>query len=112
MTSAEATNRLAIQELIDACAHCADRRDAPGQMTLFTEDTEFPVFMDSRSPEPSYDTHRREASCATTWPELHPPYLAALVQQGNALGAESQNSITCGQADLRGVCEIDCIRIS
>jgi ketosteroid isomerase-like protein len=44
---------LAIRELIDAYAHCADRRDAKGQMALFTEDTRFLVFMDSRDPNPS-----------------------------------------------------------
>jgi hypothetical protein len=31
----EAADRLAIRELIDAYAHCADRRDAKGQMALF-----------------------------------------------------------------------------
>ncbi|MER9296778.1 nuclear transport factor 2 family protein [Mesorhizobium sp. M0621] len=61
MTSAEATDRLAIRELIDAYAHCADGRDTKGQMALFTEDTAFRVFMDSRSPEPSYVIHGREA---------------------------------------------------
>jgi ketosteroid isomerase-like protein len=61
MTSANATDRLAIRELIDAYAHRADRRDARGQMGLFTEDTEFRVFMDSRSPEPSYVIRGREA---------------------------------------------------
>ena len=35
----EAANRLAIRELVGACAHCADRRDAKGQMTLFAADT-------------------------------------------------------------------------
>ena len=37
----EAADRLAIRELVDAYAHCADRRDARGQMDLFTEDTRF-----------------------------------------------------------------------
>ena len=32
----EAADRLAIRELIDAYAHGADRRDAKGQMALFT----------------------------------------------------------------------------
>jgi hypothetical protein len=32
-------DRLAIRELIEAYAHCADRRDANGQMSLFTADT-------------------------------------------------------------------------
>ena len=49
----EAADRLAIRELVDAYAHCADRRDAAGQMALFTEDTHFLVFMDSRDPNPS-----------------------------------------------------------
>jgi len=30
----EAADRLAIRELIDAYAHCADQRDARGQMAL------------------------------------------------------------------------------
>ena len=33
----EAADRLAIRELVDANAHCADRRDAKGQMSLFTK---------------------------------------------------------------------------
>jgi SnoaL-like domain len=53
VTPEEAADRLAIRELIDAYAHCADRRDAGGQMALFTEDTRFVVFMDSRDPNPS-----------------------------------------------------------
>jgi SnoaL-like domain len=39
ISSGEAADRLAIRELIEACAHCADRRDAKGQMALFTADT-------------------------------------------------------------------------
>ena len=61
VTSAEAADRLAIRELIDAYAHCADRRDAKGQMALFTEDTAFLVFMDASLPEPSYRLHGRDA---------------------------------------------------
>jgi ketosteroid isomerase-like protein len=61
MTPGEGADRLAIQELIDAYAHCADRRDAKGQMGLFTEDTAFHVFMDSRSSEPTYVLHGRAA---------------------------------------------------
>ena len=53
VTPEEAADRLAIRELIDAYAHCADRRDAEGQMALFTENTRFLVFMDSRDPNPS-----------------------------------------------------------
>jgi SnoaL-like protein len=36
-----AVGRLAIRELFDAYAHCADRRDAKGQKALFTDDTRF-----------------------------------------------------------------------
>jgi ketosteroid isomerase-like protein len=61
MTLEEAADRLAIRELIDAYAHSADRRDAKGQMALFTENTAFHVFMDSRSPEPTYILHGRDA---------------------------------------------------
>ena len=35
----EAADRLAIRELVEAYPHCADRRDAKGQMALFIEDT-------------------------------------------------------------------------
>ena len=61
MSPGEATDRLAIRELVDAYAHCADRRDAAGQMGLFTEDTHFVVFMDHFSDEPTMDLHGRES---------------------------------------------------
>jgi ketosteroid isomerase-like protein len=57
----EKDDRLAIRELVDAYAHCADRRDAAGQMALFTEDTRFLVFMDARSAEPTQELHGRES---------------------------------------------------
>jgi hypothetical protein len=56
----EVADRLAIRELIDAYAHCADRRDAAGQMALFTVDAHFVVFMDSRNRQPDQEFHRRE----------------------------------------------------
>jgi hypothetical protein len=34
LTPAEAADRLALRELVDAYAHCADRRDAEGQGAL------------------------------------------------------------------------------
>ena len=61
LTPAEAADRLAIRELFDAYAHCADRRDAAGQKALFTEDTVFAVYMDGDGAEPSYVLHGREA---------------------------------------------------
>ena len=57
----EAADRLAIRELIEAYAHCADRRDAQGQMALFTPDTHFVVYMDAKDPKPSMELHSREA---------------------------------------------------
>ena len=57
----EAADRLAIRELVDAYAHCADRRDAKGQMALFTQDTRVLVFMDYNSPEPTQELHGRES---------------------------------------------------
>jgi hypothetical protein len=57
----EAADRLAIRELVEAYAHCADRRDAKGQMALFTADTHFVVYMDAKEPTPSQELHSREA---------------------------------------------------
>jgi SnoaL-like domain len=57
----EAADRLAIRELVDAYAHCADRRDAKGQMALFTEDTRFIVFMDATASEPTQQLLGRES---------------------------------------------------
>lgn len=57
----EAGDRLAIRELVEAYAHCADRRDSQGQMALFTEDTHFVVYMDAKDPKPSMDLHARAA---------------------------------------------------
>jgi ketosteroid isomerase-like protein len=57
----EAADRLAIRELVEAYAHCADRRDAKGQMSLFTEDTHFVVYMNAKDSKPSQELHSREA---------------------------------------------------
>jgi len=57
----EAADRLAIRELVEAYAHFADRRDARGQMALFTTDTHFVVYMDAKDPTPTQELHSREA---------------------------------------------------
>jgi len=57
----EAADRLAIRELVEAYAHCADRRDAKGQMALFTTDTHFVVYMNAKDSKPSQELHSREA---------------------------------------------------
>ncbi|MGW6195626.1 nuclear transport factor 2 family protein [Kribbella sp. NPDC055110] len=61
LSPAEAGDRLALRELFDAYAHCADRRDAQGQMALFTEDTHFVVYMDAKADEPTQELHGRES---------------------------------------------------
>ena len=61
ITPTEVADRLAIRELIEAYAHCADRRDATGQMSLFTEDTRFVVYMNAKDPTPSQELRSREA---------------------------------------------------
>jgi hypothetical protein len=61
ISPAEAADRLAIRELVEAYAHCADRRDGKGQMSLFTADTHFVVCMDAKDPTPSQELHSREA---------------------------------------------------
>ena len=57
----EAADRLAIRELVEAYAHCADRRDANGQMSLFTAHTHFVVYMNAKDATPSQELHSREA---------------------------------------------------
>jgi hypothetical protein len=57
----EAADRLAIRELIEAYAHCADRRDANGQMSLFTADTHFVVFMNAKDRKPTWELRSRDA---------------------------------------------------
>jgi hypothetical protein len=78
----EAADRLAIRELVDAYAHCADERDARGQMDLFTEDTRFLVFYDLTSGEPSQELHGRE-SLAPVFDELN-QYAATMHLTGRA----------------------------
>jgi len=61
ISPSEAADRVAVRELVEAYAHCADRRDAEGQMSLFTVDTHFVVYMDAKSPTPSQELHSRAA---------------------------------------------------
>ena len=61
ISPSEAADRLSIRELVEAYAHCADRRDAKGQVALFIADTHFVVYMNSKDPTPSQELHSREA---------------------------------------------------
>jgi hypothetical protein len=61
ISAAEAADRVAIRDLVEAYAHCADRRDAKGQMSLFTAGTHFVVYMNAKDPKPSQELRSREA---------------------------------------------------
>jgi hypothetical protein len=61
LSPTEAADRLAVRELFDAYAHCADRRDADGQKALFTEDAVFAVYMNGEGSEATYVLNGREA---------------------------------------------------
>ena len=61
ISSSEQADRLAIRELIDTYAHCADRRDANGQKALFTKDAHFVVYMGGQGSAPSQVLDGREA---------------------------------------------------
>jgi SnoaL-like domain len=61
ISAEEAADRLAIRELVDAYAFCADRRDAEGQKALFTEDTHFVVYMAGEGTDATDELHGRES---------------------------------------------------
>src|SRR6476660_8957329 len=61
LSPSEAADRLALREVFDAYASCADRRDAEGQKALFTPDTRFAVYMDGPGTDASYVLDGREA---------------------------------------------------
>ena len=61
VTPSEQADRLAIRALVDAYAHCADRRLAEEQKSLFTEGTHFVVYMDGQGTEPTQVLEGREA---------------------------------------------------
>ena len=86
----EAADRLAIRELVDAYAYCADRRDAKGQMALFTADTHFIVYMDAKDPTPSQELHSREALA---------PVFDALNQYDATMHFVGQSTITSLSGD-------------
>lgn len=58
----EAADRLAIRELVEAYAQCADRRNAKDQMSLFTRDTHFVVYMNAKDPTPTQSSTRARRS--------------------------------------------------
>lgn len=95
----EAADRLAIRELVEAYAHCADRRDAKGQMALFTADTHFVVYMNAKDPTPSQELHSREALA---------PVFADLTQYDATTHFVGQSTIFTLEAN-RGTGEAYCL---
>lgn len=81
----ETADRLAIRELIDAYAHCADRRDAEGQKALFTDDTHFLVYMEGEGTDPTQDLHGRESLT---------PVFEALNQYEKTMHFNGQSTVT------------------
>ena len=94
----EAADRLAIRELVEAYAHCADRRDAKGQMSLFTTNAHFVVYMDARDPKPSQELHSREA-LAPVFAELN-QYAATM----HFVGQSTILSLTAERATGEAYC--------
>lgn len=99
ISPAEAADRLAIRELIEAYAHSADRRDAQSQMSLFTSDTHFVVYMNATDPTPSQELHSRDALA---------PVFAALNKYAVTMHFVGQSTILTLAAD-RGTGEAYCL---
>src|ERR1700682_283020 len=99
ISSNEAADRLAIRELVEAYAHGADRRDAKGQMALFTLDTHFVVYMNAKDPTPSQELRSREALA---------PVFAALNQYDATTHFVGQSTIT-SLSDDRATGEAYCL---
>ena len=99
ISPSEAADRLAIRELIEAYAHCADRRDANGQMSLFTADTHFVVYMNAKDTKPSQELHSRESLG---------PVFADLNQYAATMHFVGQSTILSLTAD-RGTGEAYCL---
>src|SRR3984893_16260284 len=99
LSPSEAADRLAIRELVEAYAHYADRRDAKGQMALFTLDTHFVVYMNAKDPTPSQELRSREALA---------PVFAALNQYDVTTHFVGQSTIT-SLSDDRATGEAYCL---
>jgi hypothetical protein len=98
ISPSEAADRLAIRELVEAYAYCADRRDAAGQMALFTPETHFVVYMDAKHPTPSQELHSRDA-LAPVFDALN-QYHATM----HFVGQSTISSLTKNQATGQAYC--------
>jgi ketosteroid isomerase-like protein len=91
----EAADRLALRELVDAYAYCADRRDAKGQMALFTDDACFVVYMDAKSDVPSQELQGRDALA---------PVFDNLDQYVTTTHFNGQSTVVLDGAKATGIC--------
>ncbi|MGQ0463702.1 MAG: nuclear transport factor 2 family protein [Sporichthyaceae bacterium] len=57
----ETADRLALRELVDAYARCADRRNLDGLLALFTSDARFAIYLDGQGTDPSQVVEGRDA---------------------------------------------------
>ena len=96
ISPSEVADRLAIRELVEAYACCADRRDAEGQMALFTPDAHFVVYMDAKNPTPSQELHSRDA-LAPVFADLN-KYHATMHFLGQSTISSLSESHATGQA--------------
>lgn len=85
LSAQQAADRLAMRELVDAYARCADRSEADGQKALFTEDTHFVVYMDGVGTAPTQDLYGREELTAV---------FAALNQYEVTMHFNGQSTVT------------------
>jgi hypothetical protein len=95
VSPAEAADRLALRELFDAYAHCADRRDAEGQKSLFAPDARFAVYMAGEGTEPTYVLEGREALS---------PVFADLNQYDATTHFNGQSTVTLAGDTATGEC--------
>jgi ketosteroid isomerase-like protein len=65
----QVADRIAIRELVDSYASCADRRDAAAQMSLFTENADYEVYEDIHNPAPT-QSFRGRAALAPVFEDL------------------------------------------
>ena len=82
LSPTEAADRLALRELFDGYAHCADRRDAEGQKALFTDDAVFAVYEMARPIAGARSADRHEA---------------LVEQSGRKRGAPGQDRLSNGE---------------
>jgi hypothetical protein len=99
ISAVEAADRLALRELIETYAHCADRRDAKGQLAIFTANARFVVYMNAKDPTPSQELHSREALA---------PVFAALNQYDTTTHFVGQSTILT-LSDKRATGEAYCL---